>query len=249
MMMGGPAGASETTSGIEWGDPEEADIRPGSRIGGGSCTANFIFSSTQGDDTIYIGTASHCVGNRIPGASITIAGIQNAGELAYCSWMHTGSVPRDRCPASTTLINPNDFALVKIRDAHRDNVHPAMRHWGGPTGIGEPVSLGDHVLTYGNTALNPLGALRPIEGIGFSSNDQRSSIYNVRPGIFGDSGSPVIYSDSGEALGLLVAIETATGRNIITNLANALDFMHARTDLQVQLETWDRLETSVLPEL
>lgn len=227
---------------VGWPELEDAQIRPGVNIVGGGCTANFIFSSPD-NETLYIGTASHCVGGRQPGSSVSVGGF-GAGILVYCSWMHIQGT--STCPSSDTLIDGNDFALVEIRDDHRHRVHPAMLHWGGPVGIGSPPSTLSKVHTYGNSGLNPSPLLSPMEGYTTGSSDVTTSMYTVRPGVFGDSGSPVTRAD-GQTVGVLVAINLVTGQNVIANLDNALSYMEDRTGIQVELKTWQLLNDPLVP--
>lgn len=239
-----PVAGHDPADDTGWPDIGDAKIRPGMQIGGGSCTANFIFS-TPDNSTLYIGTASHCVGGHNIGDRIQIASYSQAGILVFCSWMHTEGT--NNCPGSTTLLDPIDFALVEIRDDYRERVHPAVRHWGGPTGISDPPSLATKMHTFGNSGLNPLGPLKPMEGYSTGSNPESTSMYSVRPGVFGDSGSPVM-KESGEAVGTLVAIATfLPGENVISNVGRALEYMTGQTGIEVELKTWEVLESGVLP--
>lgn len=227
-----------------WPELSQADIRPGVRIhmGGGQCTSNFIFSSLD-NQTLYIGLASHCVGGMDLDSTVSIAGISGAGVVEYCSWMHTEN--EDHCPSGDGFIlNNNDFALIRIKDEHREKVHPALLHWGGPTSLGPPAGSMTHVLAYGNSGLNPAGPLSPMEGFVLPigpGGDSASYMSFVRPGVQGDSGSAVIRTD-GQALGILVGIATVPpGANLVTNLEPSLEYMTQKTGIQVELKTWELL--------
>lgn len=225
-----------------WPEMDTAAIRPGVSIAGG-CTANFVFSSPD-NRTLYIGTASHCVGGQDINDTVSIEG-GHSGTLVYCSWMHTEN--EDGCPQSDDglIVNNNDFALVRIDDEDRGEVHPALLHWGGPTAVAGAPSLGDKTLSYGDSKPDPL---QPIEGYVILSDSTSFTMYAAAPGIPGDSGSPVIAAD-GSALGVLIGLGLTPlpGSNLVSNLQNALDFMTQETGLQVELKTWETLNAGLLP--
>lgn len=232
-----------------WPAPADARIRPGVKIADGTCTANFVFSSPD-NATLYIGTASHCVGGMSTGDRVTIAG-EGAGTLVYCSWQI--EMEADACPEdSTTESDPdNDFALVEIHDSRRGTVHPAVLGFGGPTdlAVSGQVSTGDRVLTYGNTPLrDPASAHDPREGVVTTSGDWTTTAYFATPSVFGDSGSPVLTAD-GQALGVLVTIVIAPqpAANGIVNLDAAVAYMEDNTDLDVELKTWDLIDAGLSP--
>jgi hypothetical protein len=233
-----------------WPEIAEAQIRPGVRVTSslGICTSNFVFASPD-NRTLYLGLASHCVGESAINDTVDIAGIDDAGVIVYCSWMFTEG--EADCPASedNTILDVNDFALIRIKDEHRDKVHPALLHWGGPLSVAPPPATFTHALAYGNTPTSPSQQFSPMEGVvtPFVSGSMGSYIYFLRPGILGDSGSAVISAD-GHALGVLVGIASAPpGSNLVTNLQPALEYMHAQTGLEVELKAWRMISDPLLP--
>lgn len=269
------AGPVETFS-PAWPALDEAVIRPGVKIVAGPiqtdvgpvgelsghCTANFVFS-TPDNQTLYLGTASHCFANigAALGDPVSIAAGAVTGTLVYCSW---GTVDEtETCPDKTVNDEgwDNDFALVELPVEARTLVHPAMLHWGGPTGLlKSPPAADVHVLNFGNTSLRDADQ----NGPGSDAADAREGltaapltpfagspewITYVRftsPGIPGDSGSGVILAD-GTALGILIRIATNEGANAVTNLSPAIEYLHNNTDLRIELKTWATLADPILP--
>jgi hypothetical protein len=163
----------------------QTQIQPGARIRTpiGSCTTNFVFTNAAG--RLFIGTAGHCanVGDRIESSEGTEFGTVVTSENKY--------------PVS-------DFALILIDVEDEHLVSPAMRYWGGPTGITtfSDVKQGDLILSYGY-------------GIGFGSNEytrRRAGFlwsYGIQnysafiAGTPGDSGGPIVHAGTGKALGVI----------------------------------------------
>lgn len=161
------------------------EIQPGAKINTpiGGCTLNFVFKDEAGIS--YVGTAGHCadVGHRIRSGNGTEFGTVVFSEDAY--------------PA-------NDFALIRIDEEDVHLVSPAMRYWGGPTGMFMPADgeRGDTVLAYGY-------------GMGYGSSEPTrrriGSLTTITPTryqaalncIFGDSGGPVVHGPTGQALGVI----------------------------------------------
>lgn len=230
-----------------WPSIGRADIRPGVvlEMGGSQCTAAFVFSSPD-NGTLYVATASHCVGGFDLGDPVSVGGHSGAGVVAYCSWMHTEGA--DRCPSGDGfVIHPNDFALIRIRDQYRRWVHPAMLHFGGPTGVVHGAGFGDRVLTYGNSGLRPGDPADPREGIVWSRSGWTTTTYFAPPSIPGDSGSPSIATD-GQAVGVLSGLAPLPpGANTWVNLDDAVGYAEDHSDLEVELETWPMLRASLLP--
>lgn len=255
-----------------WPPVEQARIRPGSKIVRNvddytglrlSCTANFVFSNPR-NTTLYLGVAAHCVdGFREIGDPIWVAGIPEAGRLAYCSYgtMVEGGIAS--CPpAEETNLSAkerdNDFALVEILEEYRDEVHPAIRVWGGPTGIAEPPGDGVQVLSYGNSSFRDANEEAAPEqhkvrqGQTVMSPESRwvTHAFFDNPNINGDSGSPVIQAD-GAAVGE-IAYTSLTRRSPpgsvgIRNLAPMVDFVNTETNLTIELKTWPLLPDGILP--
>lgn len=225
-----------------WPSLEAAEIRPGVDVGG-VCTTNFVFASAD-NRTLYIGSAAHCFGDVPIGAEVSVAGIEGAGTLAYCSWATIAD--EDTCPASTDDEgDDNDFALVAIDPEHRDTVHPAVLAFGGPTGLATSASQGDEVMSYGSSSLRDPAPddLDARRGYVVSHGQWTTNFYLAGPGIPGDSGSDLMKAD-GTALGVLteVVIAPTAGSNVATNIAPALEYVNQNTGMDLELVTWEMLE-------
>ncbi len=241
-----------------WPSVDEAVIRPGVRIVqgepfSGTCTANYVFSSPD-NRTLYLGTASHCVTGQAIGDPIAIGGGVVTGTLVYCSWggATSGAACEDKEPGDDGF--EDDFALVHIPDDARSLVHPALMHWGGPTGIAStPVETDTLVLTYGNTPLrdgdqDDIEIADPREGYVDASTEASTRVTLVPASISGDSGSPILLHD-GRALGVVqtVSVGTSGVANGVVNLAAALASLEARTGAVLELKTFQLLDEPTLP--
>lgn len=248
-----------------WPAVDDAVIRPGVKFasGGvsGDCTANFIFS-TPDNRTLYIGTTSHCVVGLAPGDPVSVAAGAVTGTLAYCSW---GPVDRiDTCPSKVQTDDgwANDFALVELPGDARTLVHPAVLHWGGPTGILEsPPPANQHVLTFGDSSLRDTdqpgpGSAEADAREGFTaapitplptSPEWSTYVRFATPSIPGDQGSPVLLAD-GKALGILNPTRVfEEGANSVTLLDPVLAYLHNNSELQIELKTYGPLADPLLP--
>ncbi len=259
-----------------WPAVDEAVIRPGAKIVTGAldalgrresgiCTANFVFS-TPDNLTLYLGTASHCVTGLAIGDPVSIAAGRVTGTLVYCSW---GTVDgTDTCPDKVATDEgwANDFALVELPPDSRSLIHPALLHWGGPTGIVEsPPGADVHVLAYGNSSLRDADQGGPgsdaadaREGITSSPSPTTPIAYPgysaewttyVRfapPGVQGDLGGPGILPD-GSALGIVNAFIPFEGANAVTLLNPAIEYLHHNTDFRIELKTWTTLADPIVP--
>lgn len=257
-VLEGPWADIDPSDASEWPALEDARIRPGVTIGQVDCTTNFVFRSPD-NASLYIGSAAHCFDEHDVGVMLTIADIPDAGRIVYCSW---GAMPRHQGPGCgyTPVDDPgqahtqdNDLLLAEIRPDLRHLVHPAMRYWGGPTGITEEIQEGDRVLMYGNSSLRHLGIERvpdttnPEEGYVFEKTSAwKTCAHMVGPGVLGDSGSPARTGD-GDALGILRTLESNAANGFV-NLAPALGFLHNETGMTVKLATWPLLEPPTIPE-
>lgn len=235
-----------------WPSKSDAKIRPGVVLStdAGQCTAAFIMASPE-NRTLYVATASHCVSGLSIGDPVTVGGQSNAGLVAYCSW---GTIEnQETCPGGTgptgdQIRDTNDFALVEVKDGHRGSVHPAMLGFGGPTGMAntQSLSLGDKVLTYGNSGLRPADLANAREGYVRSGGGGKSTdVYFGPPSVFGDSGSPAVTGD-GQAVGVLSGVGP-DGSNSISNLDFAVTYMENNTNLTAELKTWSQDGSGVLP--
>lgn len=245
-----------------WPPIDEASIRPGAKLGDyglrgwNACTAGFVLADPS-NTTLYVASAAHCFGDVEIGAEIPLAGIEDAGTLAYCSWGTIAHGSRSACPASEALVlnrsRDNDFALVRVADEHRGEVHPAMFGFEGPAGLDREASVGEKVLTYGNTPLRDDGrsdvpdVLDPREGYVEGQGEWTTRFHLVGHTLGGDSGSPVRTPEG--ALGLLIRTGGPESPAAVhaTNLGPAIDYANENTDLTVELKTWPDQEPGSLP--
>ncbi len=242
--------APSRAAGDGWPRLEDAIIRPGVKmIHEGGCTANFLFHGPQ-NASLFLGTAAHCLDGWDVGTLVSVAGFENAARVAYCSWgtMVTGGATG--CPpAEESLADSldNDFAVVELRPDLRHLAHPALLHWGGPTGIAEGAPPGTPVKMFGNSSLRDgfqaslPGPVDPMEGrIVQAGSNEWETFIQVAGGVPGDSGSPIITGD-GRALGVLRSLEECNGRaawQTLTDLGAAVGFARTHGGLDVELATW-----------
>lgn len=238
-----PAGAAPG----QWAPAGSATIHPGvmTFTDGGQCTANFVFADAT---DVYIGQAAHCsstgaqtdtngcLAESLPlGTPVEVTGASQPGTLAYNSWLtmqETGEQDADTCAY-------NDFALVKLHPDDHDKVNPSIPVFGGPVGIAAPTSFGEEVYSYGNSSLRQgITQLSPKTGLSLGTIPSGWShpVYTVTPGIPGDSGSAFLDSE-GNALGVLstLAVLPLPLSNNVSDLGNALDYMHAHSNVDAAL--------------
>ena len=196
LATAGPAAAAPN-----WAPAASATIHPGVQTltAGGQCTANFVYFDAS--DNVYLGQAAHCSGTggststdgctsgSLPvGTPVEIEGASQPGSMVYNSWLTMqakGETNADACAF-------NDLALVKVAAADVGKVNPSVPFWGGPTGLGTTTTLGEKVLSYGNSSLRAgITQLSPKEGVslGQTGGGWSHEVYTVTPGIPGDSGS------------------------------------------------------------
>lgn len=245
-----------------WPSPAEASIRPGVSIvsSAGQCTSNFLFR-TPDNGTLMLGLAAHCVADgpttngdgcdsantpMEPGTKVRISGASSPGVLVYSSWW----TMQENEESSSVVCNANDFALIGIHPDDRDEVHPAVLHFGGPTGLVEPGNLTtfDKVLWYGNSGLRPgIDEVHRNEGYVLSHTGWHAVVYSVSPGVQGDSGSGLMTND-GQAMGVLstVRLSPQPGSNGIGLLAPMLAYANDH-GVQAELVTWDQMDAGRLP--
>lgn len=246
----------------QWPELASAKVRPGVQTfyGGNQCTSNFVYTSPD-NETVYLGSAAHCFG---PGAKLgDPVGIQGGatGVLAYSSWLTmasdggdptTGANPTCEKEPERAICVYNDFALIRLDDASEGLVHPAMRHYGGPTALAASpeAQVGDKVLTYGHSGLRMgLDASNRHEGYVIGKPHAWSTTtYTATQGVPGDSGSGVLLGD-GRALGILVTVTLypTTGSNGVTSLDLALQYAREKAGVDARLATWELLTPGVLP--
>lgn len=245
-----------------WPDPAEASVRPGVRVvaGGGQCTSNFLFR-TPDNATLMLGVAAHCVAENPrqgdgcdaatepmePGTEVTVSGAANGGRLVYSSWW----TMQQNNESASNLCRYNDFALIALHPADRGEVHPALMHYGGPTGLAAPgdVQPGDKVLWYGNSdTRQDADELQRNEGYVVRKDSSWSAVmYSATPGVFGDSGSAVIDTD-GRAVGLLSTIRLSpeAGSNGVPLISKVLSYANEH-GANAELVTWQMLDQGRLP--
>jgi hypothetical protein len=249
----GPAPVAGSPVVTGWAPAGRAAVHPGvvtETAGGGSCTANFVF--TDGD-RVLLGQAAHCGGTgeatetdgcnsgTVPvGTDVTIHGSDGrdrTGTLAYSSWAAMQAAGESN-PATCAY---NDFALVEIAPADTAEVNPSMPFFGGPTGVYRgALPAGTPVLTYGDSTIRMgVEALRPKVGTSAGSvgGGFGHEVVTVTPGIPGDSGSGYL-TDKGEAFGVLSTLNLAPlpVSNGVTDLARAMAYAtdHGFADLELE---------------
>jgi hypothetical protein len=236
------AATGTATAEPAWAPAGSAAVHPGVQTftQGAQCTSNFVFY--DGSNNVYIGQAAHCsgtggntetngctAGSYPTGTPVEVDGASKPGTLVYNSWLTMqakGETDPNKCAG-------NDFALVKLDPADFGKVNPSIPFWGGPTGITDTTSLGETVLSYGNSSLR-LGvtALSPKEGKSLGNADENGGwthpVYTVTPGIPGDSGSAFMNGD-GKAFGVLSVLEALPrpASNGVADLSRALSYMRA----------------------
>ncbi len=240
-------GESQELEQSPWPALEDAQVRPGVQVvsEAGSCTSNFVFKSPD-NATLYLGLAAHCLEGEEEGETVEIAGGVVRGSVAYNSWYTMDNMDGSGGIDQQT----NDFALIELPADKRHLVHPAIYHYGGPTGLAESASQGERVLTYGNTPLRQgVEPSNTREGYVVESTPWYTSMYIATPGLPGDSGSAVL-SGNGEALGVLIHLGVAplAGSNGAVNVAAALDFAAEHAGVQVELATWKVIDPGVFPD-
>ncbi|MFJ2756837.1 hypothetical protein ACIO3S_14615 [Nocardioides sp. NPDC087217] len=239
-----------------WAPADTATITPGVMMytNGAQCTANFVFADSASN--VYVGYAAHCAGlgeatdtngcaaKSLPlgtevtfneGGSLLSEGtVLGKGKLAYSSWLtmqQSGTKDENTCAY-------NDFALVKVNAADAGKVNPSVPIWGGPTGIDTDGTVaGDKVYSYGNSSVRAdVDLLSPKIGLslGDSVNGTRWShpLYNLTPGIPGDSGSGFLNAD-GKAVGTLstLGLLPLAGSNNIGDMDLELKYAQANSGI------------------
>ncbi|MER6975424.1 hypothetical protein ABT304_30475 [Nocardioides sp. NPDC000445] len=239
-----------------WAPADTATITPGVMMytDGAQCTANFVFADSASN--VYVGYAAHCAGlgeatdtngcaaKSLPlgtevtfneGGSLLSEGtVLGKGKLAYSSWLtmqQSGTKDENTCAY-------NDFALVKVNAADAGKVNPSVPIWGGPTGIDTDGTIaGDKVYSYGNSSVRAdVDLLSPKIGLslGDSVNGTRWShpLYNLTPGIPGDSGSGFLNAD-GKAVGTLstLGLLPLAGSNNIGDMDLELKYAQANSGI------------------
>ena len=239
-----------------WAPADSATITPGVQMytQGAQCTANFVYTDSAAN--VYVGYAAHCAGlgeatdtngcaaTSLPlgtpvtfneGGSLLSEGtVIGKGTLAYSSWV----TMQERGTTDENTCAYNDLALVKVSSGDKGKVNPSVPIWGGPTGIDtDGTAAGDRVYSYGNSSVRAdLDLLSPKIGLslGDDSSGTRWShpLYNLTPGIPGDSGSGFLNSE-GEAVGTLstLGLLPLPGSNNIGDLDLELEYAQATSGI------------------
>lgn len=225
--------------------PGPAAIGPGTvteTAGAGLCTAGFVF--TAGERT-YLAQAAHCGGTgdetetdgctsaavplgtpvRVHGRDATVT-----GRLAWSSWttmQARGETDPDTCAY-------NDLALVELPPDAAAATGAAVPFFGGPTRMADtPPAAGDPVYGLANPP-GPDGVRTPAARAGTAAGEVGGgwghAVRTMRPGVAGESGSPLLDA-GGAAVGVLSSLTTTGEGSSIeyTDLARALDYAR-RTD-------------------
>jgi hypothetical protein len=219
-----------------WPDPGDAGVRVA------NCTANFLFESAV-NDSVYLGLAAHCVTDREPGDTVDVAGEIQA-RIAYCAyWTGDDHSAKHRV----------DFALLEIPRHAWNTTHPAVLHYGGPTGLAgvDAISPGDRVLYHTrervwDEAIQETNTVNTAAKEGYVTNtrweDAFSYVGEVTQG--GDSGSPILLSD-GRAAGVHIGVLDGQLSHL---LEPALEQAEQR-GFDVELVTWEVFEEGRAPDL
>ena len=103
----------------------------------------------------------------------------------------------------------DDFALIAIDPSRYADVEPAMRTYGGPTGVSDyrttpflaPIRVHGNGIGFGSTP-----ATRPRPGLLYYDD---AKLYRADiPVVFGDSGGPILDATTGAAVGIVSHLET-----------------------------------------
>jgi hypothetical protein len=247
----------QTPSSRAWGNPADKPLRPG--VNGdnpdGSCTTNFLYHLN--DTRYFLGLAAHCfrtdgnpawiscptsnapLGTRVQFFSDD--GRSWGGSLAYSSFLSMQRVHEQ----DASICDANDLALVELDADTVQVVHPAVRGFGGPTGLAAgALADGAKLYMYGNSETRSAFGLAPT-GVG---NEHTGNVDSYADGgwrgvtsftpaaIPGDSGSGLM-GPAGEAAGVL-SVVSSDGSNGFANLPFALWYMAVHEGWWPSVVTW-----------
>lgn len=192
-------------------------VRPGGQVqfqadGGTGCTLNFVVRgwSDEGEPRTFIGTAGHCV---LPAGDGSEAQQEvwepGAGPAAQ---VRTGG---QRLPTGVTIdaefetfghvvyaVNdyPRDFALIELLP----DVEPDAQvcHWGGPTGVDPGPRDGALWVQHSGHGLYLTDVIPGRTGLATYNGDPDEVAF-IGAANFGDSGSPVVDADTGQAVSIV----------------------------------------------
>lgn len=182
-------------------------IQPGAMFRPSGCTLNFIFKGTKRNEVgerLYVGAAAHCIKKK--GKRVRMPGGEEFGTVVFGE-----SAFLNRFGEVQAL----DFTLIEIDKAKYRWVDPAVRFWGGPTGIRTNYDPPVVTLHYGQgMGFSQTEFSRPRVGIIEYVKSERYwgefrgwyvAAHPIGPG---DSGSPLLSAD-GEAVGTLNLLAAA----------------------------------------
>lgn len=188
-----------------WGDVATAKVRPGGPISDGgvegvyadaSCTSAFLFVDPVAQ-IYYMSTAAHCVEGKSSGDRNGVGSrvvVPSAGEV--------GTVVFDGDNVTAAI----DFLLIQLDPDVNLVANPQVVELEGPTGFIDcgQVKIGDAFAWHGyGTGFEEAGQMQKRGGtIDDCKND---TFYGFAPAVIGDSGSAVLHTATGAALGVLVA--------------------------------------------
>lgn len=186
-----------------------AAIQPGNSIETpvGYCTLNFAFRDATG--RFFMGTAGHCV--------------EGTGDRIRTDGASWGTVVSDLDETTGT-----DFALIRVDADKQGLVVPAVRHWGGPTGVSDytTTNRGDVVAFYGyGMGFEVHETVRARQGLLWSDSPNEYS--TDMPAVWGDSGGPVLHKETGEALGVISQFNLPFSTDIGPSVARILQDLRA----------------------
>jgi hypothetical protein len=173
------------------------DVQPVTQVTrppGSGCTLGALLRDERGRR--YFTYAGHCAVPAAVGAPVLDRGSHLIGTLAFAAYDHERGV---------------DIALVQVAAGRRTD--PAVRGWGGPTGLLTGVAPAGPVRFSGSSAAGLAGQARSSTTVGID----RSLAFRLGPEpVPGDSGSPILLADgrlAGEFIGYLNGSGEADGEN------------------------------------
>ncbi|MGJ8670300.1 MAG: hypothetical protein ACSHXK_12480 [Oceanococcus sp.] len=261
------ANASTLSGRSIFAEPTSGHVRPGdaSLFEGSGCTINFLYEH-QG--RYFFGSAAHCVSGAgvanegacdtshtwhddYTGLPVEISGMSKPLTVAYMSW----KAMAEQGVTDGNICSGNDFALLEVDVADYDKIHPAVRMFGGPTGLAaiEDMQSLDELRAYGRSELHDdtllldpeQSVLNPKNGfwLGCSFECWSNNVYLLPQGIPGDSGGGVM-DINGRALGAASTISLAGGSNNYADIGHALTFMQSAEGWAPRLVTWNDFDPS-----
>ncbi len=156
-------------------------VRPGAAMTSPyGCTFNFVFEDDAAN--YYVGTAGHCT-DRV-GQRVSASGVGSFGSVVF---RRSDGV--------------HDFSLIRVDDAARSRVSPALCGWGGPIGV-DPGSkmTRDVLLEYGWGVATQFAAATRMRVHVESFSNPSLYVEWAGEGSGGDSGAPVV-NQAGYAVG------------------------------------------------